>query len=71
MRNGYAQTIVSPYSVRRQPRAPVSTPLAWDEVSPKLDPASFNLRTMDRRLARTDPWAEFWRRRQSLPKSTA
>ena len=65
-RNGYAQTIVSPYSVRRRPHAPISTPLAWDEVSPKLDPGRFGLRTFDRRLARPDPWADFWRHKQSL-----
>jgi len=65
-RNGYTQTIVAPYSVRRRPHAPISAPLAWDEVSVKLDPGRFALRTFERRLARTDPWADFWRRRQSL-----
>ena len=65
-RNGYTQTIVAPYSVRRRPHAPVSAPLAWDEVSPRLDPARFALRTFDRRLAHGDPWADFWRRRQTL-----
>jgi bifunctional non-homologous end joining protein LigD len=69
LRNAYTQTIVAPYSVRRRPHAPVSTPLAWDEVSTRLDPASFNLRSFERRSARADPWAGFWRRRQSLPKS--
>jgi bifunctional non-homologous end joining protein LigD len=71
MRNAYGQTIVPPYSVRRRPRAPVSTPLAWDEVSPRLDPAAFNVRTFDKRMARDDPWSDFWRRRQALPKKTA
>jgi bifunctional non-homologous end joining protein LigD len=71
MRNAYGQTIVPPYSVRRRPRAPVSTPLAWDEVSPRVDPATFNVRTLERRLARADPWADFWRRRQALPKTVA
>jgi bifunctional non-homologous end joining protein LigD len=68
MRNAYGQTIVPPYSVRRRPRAPISTPLAWDEVSPRLDPAAFNVRTFDKRMARDDPWSDFWRRRQALPK---
>ena len=68
MRNAYGQTIVAPYSVRRRPKAPVSTPLAWDEVTSRLDPASFNLRTFERRNARADPWDDFWRRRQSLPR---
>jgi bifunctional non-homologous end joining protein LigD len=65
-RNGFAQTIVAPYSVRRRPRAPVSTPLAWDEVGPRLDPSRFNVRTFERRIAAKDPWADFWKRRQSL-----
>jgi bifunctional non-homologous end joining protein LigD len=69
MRNAYGQTIVPPYSVRRRPHAPVSTPLAWDEVSPRLDPARFNVRTFEKRLASADPWSDFWRRRQALPKS--
>jgi bifunctional non-homologous end joining protein LigD len=68
MRNAYGQTIVPPYSVRRRPRAPVSTPLAWDEVSPRLDPAAFNVRTFAKRMAHDDPWSDFWRRRQALPK---
>lgn len=67
LRNAFGQTIVAPYSVRRRPRAPISTPLAWDEVDAKLDPARFNLRTVDRRLAGRDPWADFWARRQRLP----
>jgi len=71
MRNAFGQTIVPPYSVRRRPRAPVSTPLSWDEVSPRLDPATFNMRTFERRLASADPWSDFWRRRQSLPKTVA
>jgi bifunctional non-homologous end joining protein LigD len=68
MRNAFGQTIVAPYSVRNRPRAPVSTPLAWDEVSARLDPATFNVRTIEKRLARPDPWADFWKRRQALPK---
>jgi bifunctional non-homologous end joining protein LigD len=71
MRNAPGQTIVPPYSVRRRPRAPVSTPLAWDEVTPRLDPAVFNVRTIEKRLKAEDPWADFWRRRQTLPKDLA
>jgi bifunctional non-homologous end joining protein LigD len=66
LRNAFGQTIVAPYSVRRRPKAPVSTPLDWDEVDARLDPVRFNLRTIERRIARADPWAEFWTRRQGL-----
>jgi bifunctional non-homologous end joining protein LigD len=65
-RNGFAQTVVAPFCVRRSPRAPVSTPLAWSEVKPTLDPTEFNLSNFDRRLAKRDPWADFWKHRQDL-----
>jgi bifunctional non-homologous end joining protein LigD len=32
LRNSYGQTMVSPYSVRAKPGAPVATPLDWDEL---------------------------------------
>jgi bifunctional non-homologous end joining protein LigD len=66
-RNAYLQTIATPYSVRRRPHAPVSTPLAWDEVSPKLDPATFTIRTLAKRVAKVDPWKDFKRRAVRLP----
>lgn len=65
-RNGSLQTVVSPFSVRRKPHAPVSTPLNWSEVKPSLDPASFNLGTFQSRLKKKDPWADFFKSRQNL-----
>ena len=67
MRNAFGQTIVPPYSVRRRPKAPVSTPLDWSEVDPKLDPAAFHVRNFEKRLAGADPWKGFWKARQKLP----
>jgi bifunctional non-homologous end joining protein LigD len=67
MRNAFGQTIVPPYSVRRRPKAPVSTPLDWSEVDPKLDPASFHVGNFEKRLAAADPWKDFWKSRQKLP----
>src|SRR5262249_3623726 len=65
-RNGFGQTVVGPYSVRRREHAPVSTPLAWSEVRADLIPSSFNLRNFDLRLKKSDPWKDFFRKRQSL-----
>jgi bifunctional non-homologous end joining protein LigD len=65
-RNGSVQTVVAPYSVRRRPRAPVSTPLDWSEVRADLDPADFNIGNFRERLKRSDPWADFFKSRQSL-----
>jgi len=49
--NAKGKSIASVYSVRPMPGAPVSTPLRWDEVDDKLDPASY---TMDALLDRLD-----------------
>ncbi len=68
-RNAFAQTVVAPYSVRRRAKGPVSTPLAWSEVTPTLDPTRFNMATFEQRLAEPDPWKDFFRRRQSLRRA--
>lgn len=65
-RNGFAQTVVAPFSVRRRPKASISTPLDWSEVTPKLDPTRFNLGNYQRRLNEPDPWKDIARHRQSL-----
>jgi bifunctional non-homologous end joining protein LigD len=68
LRNAAGQTIVPPFSVRWRPRAPVSMPLDWDEVSPRLDPAMFNIRTAERRMSAKAPWSSFFSHRQTLPR---
>lgn len=68
MRNAAGQTVVPPFSVRWRPRAPVSMPLDWDEVSPRLDPAVFTIRTAERRMGAKAPWSSFFGRRQTLPR---
>ena len=66
--NGPGRTIASAYSVRPKPGAPVSTPLEWDELTPKLDPGSF---TMSSVLARVEELGDLFeptlQGRQSLP----
>lgn len=70
-RNGFAQTIVAPFSVRRRPKAPVSSPLEWSEVRPTVNPADFNIGNFAIRLRHADPWKDFFRSRQSLKNTTA
>lgn len=48
--NGRGNTIVAPYSVRPLPGAPASCPLRWDEVTPRLDPSRFTIRTIPERF---------------------
>jgi len=56
--NGRGNTIVAPYSVRPLPGAPASCPLRWDEVTPKLDPSRFTIRTIPKRFEeQEDPLA--------------
>lgn len=50
LQNSRGQTMVAPYSVRPRPKAPVSTPLRWEELSKKLDPTGFTIKTIFRRL---------------------
>jgi bifunctional non-homologous end joining protein LigD len=50
--NGRGQTIVAPFSVRPLPGAPVSCPLRWDEVTARLDPARFTIKTAPARFAK-------------------
>ncbi|WP_437603351.1 hypothetical protein [Sorangium sp. So ce590] len=58
---------MTPYSTRARPGAAVATPLAWDELDAPLDPASFTIETVPRRLASiADPWAELPTARQSI-----
>jgi bifunctional non-homologous end joining protein LigD len=52
MQNAYGKTLVAPYSLRGIDGAPVSAPLKWEEVTKKLDPLKFNLRTMPDRYAK-------------------
>jgi bifunctional non-homologous end joining protein LigD len=47
--NGHGRLLAAPFCVRPLPGAPVSMPLRWSEVSPRLDLARF---TLGRALAR-------------------
>ncbi len=63
-RNTVGSTFVAPYSVRARAGAPVSVPIAWEELS-RISPASFTLKNIFRRLAAPDPWEEFFRVKSS------
>ena len=58
-RNSPGSTSVAPYSVRAREGAPVSMPIAWEELS-KIAPDSVKLSSALRRLEKPDPWEAFF-----------
>jgi bifunctional non-homologous end joining protein LigD len=69
LRNGLGSTAVASFCPRARPGAGVATPLAWTEVTPKLDLQAFTLKTVPGRLGnlKQDPWEGFEEARRSLP----
>ena len=70
LRNDRGATAVAPYSTRAKPGAPVSTPLAWDELSSRIRSDHFRVDNVPQRLAGLphDPWEGFFEIKQQLPK---
>jgi bifunctional non-homologous end joining protein LigD len=68
LRNGRGATAVSPYSSRAREGATVATPLHWDELTAKIKPEQFTVKTVPKRLAKlkTDPWADYFKIKQHI-----
>jgi len=67
--NGRGKTVVAPYSLRAVEGASFSAPLKWSEVTRKLDPTRFNLKTVRKRLdAMGDLFSPLFKVKQKLPK---
>ena len=66
--NGLGRTTASVYSVRPRAGAPVSTPLAWDELDDRLDPRAFTMEAVLERVSRLGDLAQpLLHRRGRLP----
>jgi DNA ligase D len=61
LRNGRGATAVAPYSTRARAGAPVSMPIAWEELGGAIGPAYFTVNNAVARLEQLgdDPWADF------------
>ena len=59
LQNAKGHHAVPPYVIRPVAGAPVSMPLAWDELTSRLRPGQFTIKTALRRLSRqkADPMA--------------
>ncbi len=68
LRNSYGQNSVAPYSVRARSRAPVATPLDWDELKKgDLHSQMYTVKNILRRMGqKEDPWREIKKHAGSL-----
>jgi bifunctional non-homologous end joining protein LigD len=70
LRNNRTNTSVAAYSLRARAGATVSVPLDWKELTARLDPRRFDIRTALERLRRRgEAWDGYWSARQRLPAS--
>jgi bifunctional non-homologous end joining protein LigD len=67
LRNSYGQTSVAAYSVRAIEKAPVATPIEWNELS-RVKPQQFNIKNIFKRLStKGDVWLNFEKNRKVIP----
>jgi bifunctional non-homologous end joining protein LigD len=68
LRNGRGATSVAAYSTRNLPGAPVSAPVAWDELTAELKANSYNIFNIRHRLAglQNDPWTGYFSVQQRI-----
>jgi bifunctional non-homologous end joining protein LigD len=66
LRNTRAHTWVAAYSPRAREGAPVSCPVSWEEVTPRLRSDRFTVESLSRGLPRSDPWKNIDETRQTI-----
>jgi bifunctional non-homologous end joining protein LigD len=68
LRNNRTNTSIAAYSTRARESAPVSVPITWEELRVSLNPRSFTVLTVPKRLSKLapDPWTGYWKCRQKL-----
>ncbi|MDD5329563.1 MAG: DNA ligase D [Sulfuricella sp.] len=73
LRNAEGATAVAAYSTRARAGAPISTPIAWDELDMDMRADRFNLGNIGQRLGRLDddPWSEYFHLKQRITAKMA
>jgi bifunctional non-homologous end joining protein LigD len=71
LRNNRTNTSVAAFSTRARAGAPVSVPISWDELTPRLRPERHTLLSVPRRLRslRADPWRGYDAARRPLDRA--
>jgi bifunctional non-homologous end joining protein LigD len=71
LRNGKGATAVAAYSTRARAGAPVSVPLAWDELSVEMRSDHFTVASVEDRLnhLRKDPWKDYFTTKQRITRN--
>ncbi|HEY8359221.1 MAG TPA: DNA ligase D [Ramlibacter sp.] len=71
LRNGWVQSTAEAWSARARPGMGVSMPVGWDELQALTGGAHWDIVSAPRRLEQlaADPWAGYWKKRQSLDKA--
>jgi bifunctional non-homologous end joining protein LigD len=71
LRNSREATAVAPYSTRARPGAPVSVPIAWEELKTLKSANQYTVLNLDKRLSRlrSDPWKGIGKLKQALPST--
>lgn len=70
LRNGHGQTTACAFSARSRPGMGVSMPVGWEQLKELKGGAQWTIATAREYLSfqQEDPWAKFWRKRQSLER---
>ncbi len=70
LRNAKGATAVAAYSTRARPGAPLSVPLAWDELSVDMRSDHFTIANLPDRLSqlRQDPWKDYFSTQQRITR---
>ena len=73
LRNAEGATAIAAYGVRARANAPVSMPIAWEELAKDVRFDYFNVRNAEDRLTKQkrDPWRDFATTRQTITKASA